>query len=200
MKVFGVGMSKTGTATLSDCFQAFGLLPSVGYCEDLKTLVAAGRPMNPINGKFKYDPENPVQDPGIRGSIIRIATDYVSFHDSPWYLLYRDLDAAFPGSKFILTTRKDARTQAVSDWYHNRAKGLCDGPPPEEYLREQMDVYERHNKSVIDYFQGREDDLLVVCWEKGDGWSTLADFLHLPTPNLRFPHQLKGNYPTLQEP
>ena len=36
------------------------------------------------------------------------ARDYDAFEDLPWCLLYRELDEAFPGSKFVLTVRSSS--------------------------------------------------------------------------------------------
>jgi len=49
--------------------------------------------------------------------------------------------------------------------------------------------YERHNREVLDYFGERIDrDLLVVCWENGDGWTQLSKFLNKRYPDEPFPH------------
>ncbi|QDV69542.1 hypothetical protein Poly24_32580 [Rosistilla carotiformis] len=194
LKVFGIGMSKTGTSTLHACYRILGLLPSVGYRSDLKQLVRAGRKEKSVNGKFDYDMERPLLSTDATKEILSVARQYVSFQDSPWYLLYRDLDSAFPGSKFILTVRKDAGTQALSDWHHNRKLGSCDGEPDAAFLREQIAFYNDHNRGVQEYFRGREHDLLCVCWENGDGWKELCDFLKLPHPDVAFPHERKGEY------
>jgi hypothetical protein len=49
--------------------------------------------------------------------------------------------------------------------------------------------YESHRRRVLDHFSGREQDLLVVCWETGDGWNELCRFLQRPLPDQRFPHE-----------
>lgn len=59
-KVFGIGMSKTGTSTLDACFRILGLVPVAGYNAELKALVRAGRELDPINDKFDYDVRAPL--------------------------------------------------------------------------------------------------------------------------------------------
>jgi hypothetical protein len=42
---------------------------------------------------------------------------------------------------------------------------------------------------VLEYFGDRVNkDLLVVCWENGDGWAELSRFLKRRAPDEPFPH------------
>ena len=47
-KVFGVGMSKTGTTTLAECFEILGLTPHKGFDPKLKRLHRDGRGVEAI--------------------------------------------------------------------------------------------------------------------------------------------------------
>lgn len=171
-KIFGVGMSKTGTSSLEDCFRELGLLPHKRFDRRLKDLVRAG---------------------GDLETVFREAEGYRSFQDAPWYLLYRELDQRFPGSKFVLTQRKDAETHARSAWAHAVRKGNREGGPTDEYLEAKARTYVEHNQAVIDYFRDRPGDLLVVCWEDGDGWESLCGFLGVEVPDAPFPHRKKAD-------
>jgi hypothetical protein len=63
------------------------------------------------------------------------------------------------------------------------------GVEPDEWDYEKSaERYERHNREVLKYFANRREDLLVACWETGDGWATLTNFLHKRCPNEPFPH------------
>jgi len=193
-KVFGIGMSKTGTTTLGRCFEILGFVPMCTECLDLKRLVCDSRQIDPINHKFEYDPYNPIVDKNILVDIFKIADQYKSFQDTPWYMLFRHLDEHYPDSKFILTVRKDTYTQAVSDWWHNEKMGRCQGPPTEEFIRKQSHIYEIHNTAVKSYFQNRPGDLLIVCWEEGHSWKELCEFLKVPIPDMPFPHLNVGTH------
>jgi hypothetical protein len=172
-KIFGVGMSKTGTTTLGRCFAILGLLPHKSADRGLK---------------------NAFRKTGNYQKIIEIAKEYRSFEDTPWYLAFDRLDAAFPGSKFILTIRKDSMTHARSSWSHGVRAGRRTGEADAGYIRDKIAVYEKHNNRVLDYFKDRPDDLLVVCWENGDGWEKLCPFLGVPIPDVPIPHANKGDY------
>ena len=81
-KVFCIGFHKTGTTSLGDA------LTTLGY----RVTGLAG----------KNDPEigNHVLD-----MARRLVGEFDAFQDNPWPILYRELDAMCPGSKFILTLR-----------------------------------------------------------------------------------------------
>ena len=164
-------MAKTGTTTLEYCFKKLGLLPHAGF-----------------NLKFKNDflkSKNP-------DKIIKYAHRYKSFQNNPWNQLHKELDLAFPNSKFILTLRKDSMTHALSSWNHVVKKGVRKGKPSEKYIKDKITIYENHNRKVQEYFQGRKNDLLILCWEKGDGWKKLCHFLGMPIPNEDLPRLNKG--------
>jgi len=176
MKVFGVGWAKTGTTTLGTCFRLFGYRHYSYKLSLLNMLEAA----------------------------IAIAKRHDSFEDWPWALLFKEMDEAFPGSKFILTTRDPGR------WLRSYRNATSKQHPTKEMLEARQKIYgipfhqitdtqliaryERHNEAVRRYFDKRPGDLLVVDWEAGDGWERLCRFLGKPIPDRPFPHANKGRY------
>ena len=85
MKVVGVGLNKTGTKTLGVCLRHWGF-------KHVSCDYAA----------FQMWRSGRLHD------LLAYAKDYETFEDWPWPLVYRDIDQAFPGTKFILTRRVDA--------------------------------------------------------------------------------------------
>jgi len=135
--------------------------------------------------------------------VLREAEKHESFEDWPWFLLYREFDRKFPNTKFILTLRKDTATYVASLKGHHDRQGIRNkdfikphwwdevfGVEPAEWDYEQSaQRYEDHTRAVLDYFAGRIGrDLLVVCWENGDGWAELSRFLNKRAPAEPFPH------------
>ena len=119
-----------------------------------------------------------------------------SFEDLPWCSpgFYQVLDKEFPESKFILTIR-DSNNWLRSfkqEWFssNDNASGLTQfvnatfDLSSDESIKE---TYEKHNYDVQQYFQDR-DNLLVVDWEKGDGWKEVCGFLNQPIVDMPFPH------------
>ena len=128
--------------------------------------------------------------------VIRLAEQFEAFQDVPWAALYRELDEAFPGSRFILVERDENRWLqsasthfgdqyiALHEWLYG--DGVMEG---NEAL--YLERYKRHNEEVRAYFGDRED-FLDFSIERGDGWEKLCRFLDNPVPNVPFPHENKG--------
>jgi hypothetical protein len=176
-KVFCIGFHKTGTTTLEVA------LKKLGYR---------------VTGSFG------TKDPGIAGKVHEMAYEMVeefdAFEDNPWPILYKELDARFVGSKFILTRRpaeawirsqvKDfASTETpMRRWIYGENAGCPEGNE-EIYVAR----YERHNREVLEYFKDRPDDLLVVDLPADASWDKLCAFLGRDVPDEPFPHANKAS-------
>ena len=179
-KVVGIGLPKTGTTTLGYCFRRFGFKHRT-YDMDLALQVKRNQ-LEPV---------------------LEEATKFESFEDWPWFAVYRELDQRFPNSKFILTLRKDTDTYVASLKRHHEREGIrregfvkphwwneVHGVEPTAWDYEKSaQRYQMHNREVLEYFGNRiSKDLLVVCWEHGDGWAELGRFLNKRVPEEPFPH------------
>ena len=175
-KIIGVGFQKTGTSTLREALKILGFTVK-------DTTPRALIPI--LRGNYK--------------KILRIIDSYDALEDTPWYMIYKELDKRIPGSKFILTVRDaDSWYSSVSrhigdlraahhEWIYGRGKGL-----PKDYPENTIQVYTKHIAGVIDYFKNRPDDLLVIDFTKGEGWAELCSFLGKEIPDLPFPHYNKS--------
>ena len=176
-KVFGIGMFKTGTKSLGAALQILGYNGTYRPWFVLKD--AQGRGDN-----WYRNPELWAQ---YFKTVKARADQFNAFSDAPWIFLYKQLDVWYPGSKFILTIRKDAESQACSDL--NQWRNKTNKPSIQQFIHR----YKKHNKMVLDYFKDRTD-LLIMCFETGDGWKKLCKFLDKPIPKVNFPHINKGSY------
>lgn len=174
-KVFGIGLSKTGTTSL------YAALHDLGY------RTATSRHMSHldltewISGDFSRDYLN----------MFDAATDL------PVATYFRELDARYPGSKFILTNRD------VDSWLVSIREQFIGSPDANtEFGRDvrlaQYGVttfneprfrrlHSEHTKAVRNYFRDRPDDLLEMDLAKGDGWQSLCNFIGKPVPDEPFP-------------
>lgn len=171
-KVFGIGFNKTGTTTLAACLRKLGRRHTSASLELLRDVLA---------GRF--------------ASLFAVADQFDSFEDWPWPLAFRELDSRYPGSRFILTRRRDAAT-----WFDSlAAMARRNGPTemrrlifghamPAAAPEVFMAAYDAHCAAVREHFRDRPGDLLEVCWEEGDGWRELCQFLGEPVPAEPFPH------------
>ena len=168
-KVFGIGFHNTGTKSLGQALGALG---------------------------YRVTGPNGAQDPVIADHAVAIAlslaTEHDGFSDNPWALLYKELDATFPGSRFILTVRDEERwIESARQYFGTEETPMREwvygvGSPVGNEAT-YLSRYRQHNQAVTEYFQGR-DDLLVLDLERGHGWSELCGFLGVPAPNSPFPH------------
>ncbi len=173
-------MPKTGTTTLGYCFRRFGFKH---HTFDMELALQVKR--------------------NILAPVLKKAERFESFEDWPWFAIYRELDERFPNSKFILTLRKDTATYVASLKRHHEQEGIrkpgfvkphfwdeVHGMEPADWdYKKSAKRYERHNREVLEYFGDRiNKDLLVVCWEHGDGWTELGRFLNKRPPDEPFPH------------
>jgi hypothetical protein len=177
-KVFCIGFQKTGTTSM------------------MRALTILG---------YKVTGPNHVFDKDLASKLDRITTElsyqYDAFQDNPWPLVYKQMDALHPGSKFILTIRDE---QKWYDSYRNHfegrkstpMKGLLYGPQagcfkdPELYKGRMR----RHNLEVREYFRDRPDDLLVIDVTRDQRWEPICAFLGLPVPDVPFPHSNPRKY------
>lgn len=170
--IFGIGMSKTGTHTLNACLEILGFR-SIHYPDP--TLMKAGKFDEALAG---YD----------------AATDIsVSAY-------FRELDIAYPGSKFILTLRDiESWLRSVEDHRTRREHELSNPDCPKAAVREviygtrQFDrvtfvnAYWTHVEQVRDHFYRRSKDLLELDLCSGEGWERLCPFLGVPIPERAIP-------------
>jgi len=149
-KIFCIGFHKTGTTSLAVALKMLG---------------------------YRVTGPNGVRDPDIAGNALKMAHDlvpkYDAFQDNPWPILFKELDRAYPGGRFILTLR-DPQSWIKSQVRHfGRMEtpmrrwiyGVgCPEGNEEVYLRR----FEGHNNEVLDYFRDRPAELLVMDLAKGD--------------------------------
>jgi hypothetical protein len=174
-KVFCIGFQKTGTSSMRDALTQLGYKVAGHYGTDL--------PIDELRERYV-------------AIGLEIARDYDAVQDMPWPLIYRELDAAYPGSKFIYTER-DADTWIVSMTKHfgtreSSVRQLAYGdayPYPAGNEAHYKQIYLDHRAQVMEYFKDRSEDFLAIDLEKGEGWPELGRFLDLAdVPSGPFVH------------
>lgn len=175
-RIFGIGLSKTGTTSLASALNQLGIR-TIHWPHDPRTLSELSA------GKYR----------------LSILDKYQATVDLPIAIYYAQLDEEFPGSKFILTvrdlnawlesarkhfsrpldtTRMDVRTFSRATTYGTLGFN-------EQRFRF---VYETHQRNVEAYFRHRPQDLLVLDICAGEGWEGLCPFLGASAPRRPFPH------------
>jgi Sulfotransferase domain len=177
-KVFGIGLSRTGTQSLAAALAALGF--RTAHWAETEKMVNIGA-------------DNTIE------------LDYAGFAaydallDIPMAFAFEEIDRTFPGSRFILTVRdttewlksmrRHIATMNRKGTWSPVSRGLhLDLYDTVAYDRELLALaYQRYVSRVLAYFDGRVD-LLVVDICRGAGWSTLCRFLEQPVPAAPFPH------------
>ncbi len=182
MKIFGIGLSKTGTTSLN---QALTLL---GY-------------------KSKHFPFEMLEYDNCE---LTFDIDYVNRYDAlvdlPVALLFQMFDKLYPNSKFIYTTRNIGSWVKSAERSFSKTRSaftglLCGlefvfcleclyGSKTFEF-QSYVDGFKRHEEKVRNYFLSREEDLLVLDICSGEGWEELCSFLDKSIPNIPFPYKNK---------
>ncbi len=170
-KLIGVGMHKTGTKSLAQALRILGYR---------------------VAGPFGVD------DPDIESHALAKALPLLrevdAVQDNPWPLLYRQIDELFPGSKFVLTVRHPddwidsvvrhfgGKSTPMRTWIYGVGDPLGN---EDRYL----DIYNKHNHELDEYFAGRSDHYLRINFSNGQGWPELCTFLDRTAPQVAFPHE-----------
>ena len=198
-RVFGIGLQRTATTSLH---RAFEILDYDSFHWN--------------SGNLARD----IWDEMNQFGRSRTLEQWYALCDTPIPLLYKQLDTAYPGSKFILTiTNEDKWLESMErlwnpktnpnrwEWdvypFTNRIHRALYGQT--EFDREVMLArYRKHNADVIAYFKDRPSDLLVMDMDfgwplkGGAGWRELCRFLDKPIPSVPYPF-LEHTVPTKEQ-
>lgn len=188
-KVFCVGMHKTGTSSFATFMSRYGyrcLHDTPGSIVKL----GLGSDNAGVEGDGRQTDLATIVDPERLRAVV---AEYDAFADAPWPPLFRSLDQAFPGSRFVLIVRETDRwMKSVLEHFggdNTRMRGWIYGyGNPLRHQERYREVYEAHNQAVRSHFAGRPDDFLEVAL--GDNRAigeAICRFLRLPGEATEFP-------------
>ena len=190
-KVFGIGLSRTGTMSLTRALQ-------------LLRYRALHFPSDDITQSEIY------RFLASRSEFISLSVlkDFDAITDTPVCCTYQALDRSYPGSKFILTVREkkswlsscrrfweeeleynfrkqpDSSVNRYIRLLHDRLYGT-QKYEPEAFSR----AYGVYVAGVSEYFKDRSQDFLILDICGGEGWDKLAPLLGATIPKVPFPFE-----------
>lgn len=179
-KIIVIGLQRTGTTSIGEA------LLQLGYS-------VLGTPSEP-------EIATALLSNNAQPAILK-AQPYDALQDLPWAMLYKELDSAYPESKFILLKRPEASwLKSMLDHFGHSSTNMrkwaygAGTPTNNEHL--YSSAFQRHYREVKQYFANRPDDLLELSLVEGDGWEKLCRFLNRPIPKKPFPrsNKSKRNY------
>ena len=179
-KIFGVGLARTGTTSMHE---AMGLL-------EIRSA--------PSSVALLDDLDHPLLE------------EYDAFFDNPIPFRYHQIDEAWPGSRFIATTRSldgwlqsmqwlfdvglerlNPADRMVGDRVHRECYGIT------QFDSEVLaGLWHRHHENLRDYFHDRSNDVLWLDLDQGFEWAPLCEFLGVTEPSAPFPHVNSANSPS----
>lgn len=185
-KVFGLGLHRTGTTSLSFALNALGI-KTIHFPHDERTYKQL------IKGDYNLD----------------VMKNYQGACDISISPFFKQLDRTFPDSKFILTIRDiPSWLKSTSNHWFDNNRDYKDGLSHDNkfalfirsvnygclnYAKDRFtEVYEDHCEKVINYFKDRPNDLLILNICNGEGWEKLCPFLNKPIPSSPFHHLNKS--------
>jgi hypothetical protein len=192
LQVLGVGFGRTGTLSLKAALETLGFGPCYHMVE------VAARPKDALTWAA-----------AARGEPVEwhaLFAGYASAADWPATAFWRELLAAFPAARVVLTVRDGvAWHESFRDTVLGKTQDLA--PPHDSALRAVYDltqnlildgvfagraadaaaaiaVYEAHNRAVVDSVAAER----LLVYDVGAGWEPLCKFLGRPVPPGPFPH------------
>ncbi len=186
-RIFGLGFQRTGTSSLHAAFQSFG------YDSAHWLSAEWARSIWWETNKWGRS---------------RTLEQSYAISDNPIPVLYKKLDVAYPGSKFVLTVRDENEWLASieqfwtydgnpqrwtwdEDGFSHKMHGILYGRidfNAEVFLAR----YRKHNDDVTRYFAGR-DNFLRIDVNEYTTMEALTTFLGVPVSQEKFPHHNKGS-------
>jgi hypothetical protein len=168
LKVFGIGLSKTGTTSLNMALEILGF-SSIHYPVTWSQINQHDAATDiTIASRFKELDE---LYPGSK--FILTVRD-----SNKWLESCQNHFTYFTEQKFLPENRKFYLEQRVKIY----------GTKIYDRVLFQ-EAYKNHIHNVQNYFGHRPQDLLVIDIPAGDGWVELCSFLQLPAPKQAFPHK-----------
>ena len=181
-RIFGIGIHKTATTSLHQALRLLGI--------------------DSAHWKSAHWAKAIFDEMRSAGTSRTLERHY-ALSDLPIALLFRELDQAYPRSKFILTIRGERRwlESVRNHWSHDSNPFRADWSKDpfthrvhrELYGTKGFDAgvmlarYRSHNMEVREYFKSRPEDLLIMDMDAGAGWHQLCGFLKKPIPEVDYP-------------
>tara|TARA_R100001244_G_scaffold72395_1_gene58474 strand:+ start:305 stop:880 length:576 start_codon:yes stop_codon:yes gene_type:complete len=189
MKIFEIGVSKTGTTSLGKAYEILGFKHK-GKDPKLYTK---------FNNNKNYD------------ILFEVIDKYDAFEDVPWHnydVDYKEFDEKYPNSKFIILERDDESWIKSNEYYYSPEYNKGWETWEDFYLIDKRWITDRDNliierlqykKSkyieIKKYFKNRPEDLLVMNICNGEEWEVLCSFLNKAIPKVPFPKlNVYGDY------
>lgn len=171
VKIFCIGLNKTGTYSLSLALEQLGIKALHDY-----------KQARDICEAIRRKEHHPLLD------------EYDAFLDGPYRDYYKKIYKAFPEARFIFTTRNKAGwvNSRIIHVLYNRIL-LPDHPWDTCSSKVWERQYDDAHRTVPKFFKKRGHFLELNILD-GEGWEKLCPFLNREIPDEPFPHKNQGQW------
>jgi hypothetical protein len=192
-KVFGIGLSRTGTSSLAAALRALGF-KSIHWPHDKIT-----------------QRELTAYHSGRGAFHLTVANAFDAVTDTPAASVYRELSHVYPGARFVLTVRdKTSWLESCSGFFDRAIDSeksssaylqYCAIIRRRLYGRTNFDphdfeaAYRKHVAGITEWFAEIPERLLIMDITAGESWEKLCPFLHVDIPDRPFPHRNRRWFP-----
>ena len=160
MKVFGIGLTRTGTTSLTEALNFLGY--SAIHCpmsyEEIDSFDASTD--TAVAARFEF-------------------LDLL-YPESKFILTTRDIDSWIESAASLHRSSTDPVWQLETRFILWKSF-IFD---KDKFI----EGYHRHYLKVLEYFKNRQDDLLILDLKEDDKFNKLCKFLKKKTPDLHYPH------------
>lgn len=177
-KIFGIGLGKTGTTSLTKAMEILEFTPvahGLKYIDELRDVRFAADIF--IAARWQF-------------------LDY-AYPKAKFILTDRNTDSWINSTcRHYESTQRRNMEGAPTEWGLKiplrtaESRWLLYGTTvfdPENF----KNIMNYHRAKIEQYFKDESNKLLVIDFEKGAGWHELCKFLDVPVPNVLFPHKNK---------
>lgn len=189
-RIFGIGMHKTATTSLHKALTILGY--DSAHWKTAHWAKAIWREMKELGRSLTLE-------------------KHYALCDLPIPILFKELDKAYPGSKFILTVRdEDKWIKSVRNHWdpeRNPFRKSWDSDPFTHKIHREVygqkwfheytfrQRYRRHNEEVYSYFNnGCAPNFQLLNMEVDNCWGKLCRFLDQPVPDVPYPQEFVTSF------
>lgn len=185
LKLIGVGMGRTGTASLKVALEQLGL----GTCYHMSEVM-----QHPESIQDWIDAADGEPDWN------RIFENYGATVDNPGCGFWKELTSYYPDAKVVLTVREaDKWFESTSETIHSAefAEFIKNSPWGEMIQKTVFDTMENRmldREFIVSWYNSRNKEIIetieperLLVYEVKEGWGPLCKFLDVPVPDTEFP-------------
>ncbi len=203
-KIFGLGLSRTGTSSLADALTKYGFKtihnPQLLFVRRADFGLSSNCVAAPLLFKYTWARQYERECLAFSEPVSDYLGRYDAFVDLPVPMLYKQLSGRFPDARFIYTKRDPTKWLESMSWLMSEGAAMWEaGPLFQEinfamYRTKVFDrqklirAYDAHQADIDAFFADRPGSLLTIDIGEEKSVASLVRFLGLTNVNVNDPY------------